>query len=98
MLAGGGGDAERLLHQAVCLVSVSLRLSIVLILVATASRVWSFTTTSSVGVEASAALALHLTVCEEASRNPTGTPRLAIRPSSHAGFPLIPDKNRTRSN
>lgn len=35
VLARGGGDAERLLHQAVGLVPVSLRFAIVVVLVAT---------------------------------------------------------------
>jgi hypothetical protein len=74
VLATGGGDAERLLHETVCLIAVSLGLSIILILVTTASRVWSFTTTSSVGREASASLALHLAVRQEASGNSTGAP------------------------
>jgi hypothetical protein len=40
VLARRRGDAERLLHEAVCLVAVALRLVVVVVLVASPTRLW----------------------------------------------------------
>lgn len=40
VLALGGGDTERLFHEAVRLVSVSVRLAVVRVHVTTAARIW----------------------------------------------------------
>jgi hypothetical protein len=100
MLAGRGGDAERLLHQAVLLVAVpvgpvALHL---LVLIAAPSAVWSLAgpSTRRVGELAAATLALHLSICEKASGHSAGTPRLPIRPPPHAGLSLIPHEDRAR--
>lgn len=97
VLAGRSGDAERLLHQTVGLVSVSLGLAVVLVLVATASRVGRLASVPSAR-EATSSLALHFPVGQEAARHSAGAPRLAVGPSSHAGLSLIPHKHRAGSN
>lgn len=67
VLAVGGGDAERLLHKPIRLVSVALGLAIVLVLVATAARLGRLAGSSlSVG-KTTSPLALHLAVGQEAS-------------------------------
>lgn len=97
VLASGGGDAKGLLHKTVGLVSISLRLAVILVLVATAARVGRLAGVSSTG-EATTSLALHFAVGQEATRHSAGAPRLAVGPSSHAGFSLIPDKDGAGSN
>lgn len=100
MLARGGGDAERLLHQAVLLVPVPIGALAFhfLVLVAAASTVWSLACSPSrrVGELSSATLALHLSIGEEAARHSAGAPRLPIRPAPHAGLSLIPHEDRAR--
>lgn len=74
VLASGGGDAERLLHEAIRLVSVALRLAVFLVLVAPTARVGSLAGTPSATAKAAATLALHLAVGEEAARDSAGAP------------------------
>jgi hypothetical protein len=95
VLASRGGDAERLLHQTVLLVAVPIRTVAVhlLVLVAAPSAVRRLACPPSVVELAAATLALHLSVGEEAARHPAGAPRLAIRPSPHAGLALIPHED-----
>ena len=90
MLAVVGGDREGLLHQPVGLVAIAVRATIRVILSALHA------VSVRVLVEATAAtLSLHLTVGEEAPRYSTGTPRLAIRPSSHASLSFVPHEDRS---
>lgn len=96
VLALRGGDAEGLLHEAVGLVPVPVGLTVVVVLVAAAARVWCLAGAPPRCAEAAAALALHLPVGEEAARYPAGTPRFAVRPPAHAGFPLVPNKDGAR--
>lgn len=92
MLVVVRGNGERLLHQAVRLVAVTVRPAVGVLLVAGLSGF-----SAGVLVEAAASpLALHLAVGEKAARNTAGTPGFAICPSAHAGFALIPDENRSR--
>ncbi len=79
MLAIRGGDAERLLHQAVGLVSVSVGSFAVhvLVLVAAPSAVGGLAHGAPRGSGnelAPSALALHLAVGQEAARDAAGTP------------------------
>lgn len=94
MLARRRGDTERLLHETVGFVLVALGATVVLVLVASSTRVGGFCCASSVVAKPAAPLALHLTVGKKASRNPAGTPRLAVSPPPHAGFALVPNENR----
>jgi hypothetical protein len=100
MLARRGGDAERLLHQAVLLVAVPIWAVAIhlLVLVAAPPAVRRLACPSSVVELASATLALHFSVCEEAAGHSAGAPRLAIRPAPHAGLSLIPHEDGARSN
>lgn len=68
VLASGGGDAERLLDQAIRLVAVTIRTIIRSIVFFGSRRLGS----SAEG--ASAALAFHLAVCEETARYTTRAP------------------------
>lgn len=92
MLARGSRDAERLLHQAVLLVAVSIWAITIhlLVLVAAPPAVWRLACPSSVVELAATTLAFHLSVGEEAAGHPAGAPRLAIGPAPHAGLSLIP--------
>lgn len=74
VLASGGGDAERLLHEAIRLVSVALGLAVFLVLIAAAARVGSLAGTPSATAEAAATLALHLAVGQKAARDSAGAP------------------------
>lgn len=98
VLAGRGGDAERLLHQAVQLVSVAIRTIAIhlLVLITPPSAVWCLSRSPCWRRRelSSPALALHLAVGEKAARDSAGTPRFPIRPPPHAGFPLVPDEDR----
>lgn len=98
VLSGRCGDAEGLLHETVGFVPVSFRLPVVLVFVATATGIRSLASASSSAAEPTTSLALHLPVRQEAPGNAAGTPGLAVCPSSHASFPLVPHKYRTRSN
>lgn len=97
VLAVGSGDAEGLLHEAIGLVPVAFGFAVVLVLVATTSRVGRLAGVSSAG-KATAPLALHFAVRQETARHSAGAPRLAVGPSSHAGFSLIPHKYRAGSD
>lgn len=91
MLAGVGGDGERLLHQAVRLVAIAVWATVrvtLLVLRAVAGRVLVET--------AAATLALHFAVSKKAARHSTCAPRFAVRPASHTSFALIPDEYRSR--
>ena len=79
VLAGRGSNAERLLHQSIWLVSVSVRsLSIhILILVTASSTIGRFPSNSSCwwwNELASSSLALHLSVSQETTGNSACTP------------------------
>lgn len=88
MLATIGGDGERLLHQPVRFVSVSVRAAIRVAFDAVNA------VTVGVFVEAAAStFALHLTICEEASGHSAGAPRFAVRPSAHARLALVPHEH-----
>ena len=98
VLSVGGCDAERLLHEPVWLVSVTIRsfFGVHIAIVSTISA--TVRSLSSSGGDwwckpASAPLALHFSVRQETARDSTCTPALAICPSSHASFPLVPDKD-----
>jgi len=91
VLSVRGGDGEGLLRQTIGLVAVAVRSSVRIALV----PLHAIAVGSLVKVAAST-LALHFTVCEEAPRDPTGAPRLAIRPPAHARFSLIPHEDGAR--
>jgi hypothetical protein len=78
VLACGGGDAERLLHQTVLLVAVPIRTIALhlLVLIAAPSAVRSLARSPRrrIGELASSTLALHLAVGEEAAGHSAGTP------------------------
>ena len=78
MLSIGGGDAERLLHQAIWLVSVPIwPLSIHILVSITAAAVGGLSCHSPYWrwhELASAPLALHFSVCEKASRDSACAP------------------------
>lgn len=111
MLACRRRDAEGLLHEPVRLVPVSFGLPL-LILVTTAARVRRPARRSTPVVassplhsghslrrrvvESGPALALHLPVRQEAARDSARAPRLAVCPSSHSRFPLVPHEHRAR--
>jgi hypothetical protein len=96
MLAGRSGDAERLLHEPVGLIPVPLRLAVIVILV-TVTAVFRLGAPFGVA-EAAATLSLHLTVGQKAAGHAAGAPRLAVRPTAHARFPLVPNEHRAGSN
>jgi hypothetical protein len=95
MLASRGSDAEGLLHQTIGLVAVTLGLTIVVVLVAGAAAVGRLAGSPAGAAETAPSFALHLSIREKASRDPTGAPRFPIRPSPHASFPLVPNEDRT---
>lgn len=74
MLVRRGGDAERLLHQAIRLIFVALGPAIVLVFIAPAIRLGRFGGAPAIAAETAPSLALHFAVREETSRDPTGTP------------------------
>lgn len=91
MLVVRGCNTERLFHQAVGLVSVAVGSFFSVHIIATISAtVWSFGRWCE---SATCSLALHLSVCQEASRNSTGAPTFAIGPPSHACLALVPHKD-----
>lgn len=84
-----GGNGERLFHQAVGFVSISIRSAIRVCLVAS----------HAIAVRAllhpsTAPLALHFTVGEEAAGHAACAPRLTICPSSHTRLSLVPHEDR----
>lgn len=91
VLALGGGDAERLLHQAVGLVAVSVWSILVGAVFGAAVRLVARLLR---GKAVSSTLALHLAVGQEAPRHSACAPRFPVRPPAHAGFPLVPDEDR----
>jgi hypothetical protein len=95
-------DAEGLLHKTIWLISVPVGalLSIVLIAILAAlcpleSLVVDSGQLFPIGlrVRKPASLSFHLPVREEAARYSARTPGLAISPSPHSRFALIPHKN-----
>lgn len=93
MLAGRGGDAKGLLHEAIGLVAVALGLVVVHVLVAVAARLGRLAVASAAGAKAAASLALHFAVGEEAAGDAAGAPGLAVGPATHAGLALVPDED-----
>lgn len=93
VLAVVGRDGERLLHEAVGLVTVAIGSTVRVLVVRCLSGI-----AAGILVEAARAtsLALHLTVGQETSRYTTGAPGFAVSPSAHARLALIPDKHRAR--
>lgn len=67
MLAIRGRYAKRLLHETICLVSVTLWFAIVVIFVTAATGFWCLAIPSSAPTKAAASLALHFAVGQEAS-------------------------------
>jgi len=63
VLAGGRGDAERLLHEPVGLVPVALRLAIVVVVVAAPARFRRLSRCFPLAAESATPLALHFAVC-----------------------------------
>ena len=86
-------DGERLLHEAVGLVTVAIGSTVRVLVVGSLGGI-----AAGILVEAARAtsLALHLTVGQETSRYTTGAPGFAVSPSAHARLALIPDKHRAR--
>lgn len=97
-------DAERLLHQAIRLVAVSVRALLLWhldIRVASTSTFWSLASSYCCrgcccqrrGEATAATLALHLSVGQETTGYPAGTPRFSVRPPPHACLSLVPHKD-----
>lgn len=91
VLATGGCDAERLLHETVWLVTVSIwtlafRVTIRGALGRLAARPldkrWRWCSAAS--------LSFHFAICQEAARHATSTPGFSICPPPHACLALIP--------
>lgn len=93
VLSTAGSDGEGLLHQAIRLVPVAVWSAVLVCL----SSAYAISVRSFVKTPA-ASLAFHLAVCQEAARDTARAPRLAVRPSSHSSFSLIPDEHRAGSD
>ena len=79
VLAAGGGDTERLLHESVWFVSVSVGSFTIqiLILIASSSAIWCLSRNPPGWWRyelTSSSLALHFSIGKKASRNSAGTP------------------------
>jgi hypothetical protein len=74
MLACRVGDAERLLHEPVGFVPVSVWFSVVVVFVTAAARIGSLSGTSPACTEGVPPLALHLPVRQEAAGYAAGAP------------------------
>lgn len=92
MLTDRGADAERLLHEAVRLVTVAIRAVITFrALSLDSGRTWSTPAGTTT-------LSFHLSICQKAARDAAGAPRLSICPSAHTCLALVPDKDGPRAD
>lgn len=73
MLLLGGGDAEGLLHKTIGLVAVTFRLAVIVVLVATTARIRCLASPPP-SAKTTSPLALHLSVCEKATRDSARAP------------------------
>ena len=103
MLAGRGGDAERLFHQAVRLISTTVRTVVrhvhVRVAPSGAVRRPAGPGPGSGGGGGhgggGASSTFHLTVGQEAPGDPAGAPGLAVGPTSHTSLSFVPDEDGT---
>ena len=97
MLSTRGGDAERLLHQTIRLVTIAVWP--LALRVSGGRPVWRLAARSLgcwLAEVAATALALHLPVGQETARHTTRTPRFAVCPAPHACLSFVPDKHGAR--
>lgn len=94
MLTRRGGDGEGLLHESIRLVAITIRAVFALVLTVLSILLVAWVERCRETVSAS--LTFHLAISQEAARDTTCTPRLAVGPSPHPCLTLIPDEDRTR--
>jgi hypothetical protein len=92
-----GRDTERLFHETIGFVTVSIRL-IDLKVSPVGRMIISIGRGTFIPTPSTAAFALHFAVGEEGARDSACTPRLAVRPSTHARLSFVPDKHTARAD
>ena len=92
-----GGDAERLLHESIGLVTISVDLVITKVS-AVGRMIISIGRGAFVASSSSTAFSFHFAIGEKGPGDSACTPRFSVCPSSHAGFSLVPDKHTARAD